>query len=159
MNRVKISESQLKPICSVRELAEDILGLSRSQFYNLQKHGVFPFPVYDIRTRRPYYPIALQKICIHIRRTNIGYNNLPVLFYSIRKRKSESSQMRSSAKASEQSAQQGDSELVETLQRMGLGKVTVVQVRSAISQLYPKGLPQEQGVVLRDLFRFLRQRV
>ena len=44
----RISENNLKPVCSVRELAEDLLGLSRQHFYNLLKKGVFPAPVYDI---------------------------------------------------------------------------------------------------------------
>ena len=46
----KISENNLKPICSVRELAEDLLGLSRQHFYNLMKKNVFPMPIYDVAT-------------------------------------------------------------------------------------------------------------
>ena len=71
-------------VCSVTELAGKI-GLSRARFYQLMEKGVFPKPVYCTRTRRPFYTLDLQQKCIDIRKTGIGYNQQPVVFYSERR--------------------------------------------------------------------------
>jgi len=52
-----------KAAVSVSEMAR-IVGLSRSRFYGLVNEGVFPPPVYDLRTRRPFYDLDLQQRCL-----------------------------------------------------------------------------------------------
>ena len=61
------------------------LKLSRPRFYQLTKDGIFPPPVYAIKTQKPLYPTRLQQICIDIRKTGIGYNGKYVRFYRKRK--------------------------------------------------------------------------
>jgi len=73
------SDYDLKTVCSVSELAKK-LDLSRARFYQLQKKGVFPVPVYCTRTKRPFYSSALQQKCINIRKTGIGFDGRPVIF-------------------------------------------------------------------------------
>jgi len=157
MNNVRISESNLKPICSVRELAE-ILGLSRQHFYGLQKKGVFPRAVYDIRTRRPFYPLSLQKVCIEIRNSNIGYDGLPVLFYSCsRKHTSNESPRSSGKKRTDTPVNQEHLQLLEGLKAMGLVRVNSRDVQAALRVVCPGDVSQtDQGVTLRNLYRYLK---
>ena len=157
MNNVRISKSNLKPICSVRELAEDILGLSRQHFYNLQRKGIFPQAVYDIRTKRPFFPISLQKICIEIRNSNIGYDGLPVLFYSPRKQPANKSPRSSARKRTDGTVNQEHVELVEGLKAMGLVNVGTKDVEAALKVVCPEGVNQtDQGVILRGLYRYMK---
>ena len=83
MSSKNTSSENLKAVCSVSEMAQ-LVGLSRSRFYQLQKQGVFPHPLYDIATKRPFYPQHLQKRCLEIRNTGIGDNSQRILFYTQR---------------------------------------------------------------------------
>ena len=65
---MKVLSEDLNAVCSVTELAKT-LGLSRARFYQLQKMGIFPMPIYCIRTRRPFYTPDLRQICVDIRKT------------------------------------------------------------------------------------------
>jgi len=73
-----LSNNELKAVCSVTEMAGK-LGLSRARFYQLQKTGVFPAPVYCVRTKRPLYPLDLQQECLDTRKTGIGHNGQPIV--------------------------------------------------------------------------------
>ena len=46
--------------------------------------GVFPPPVYDMRTRRPHYTAEMQTVCLAVRERNVGVNGRVVLFYARR---------------------------------------------------------------------------
>lgn len=128
-------------ICSVSEMAYR-LGLSRARFYQLVKRGAFPPPVRS-GTRRPFYPPDLQETCLRIRKTNVGFDGLPVLFNKRRARRAARSEHRADYQG-----------LVAALKRMGL-KVNTSAVEHAVRALYPAGLDESQDPnnVLRDLFR------
>ena len=139
------SENDFKEVCTVSILAKR-LRLSRSRFYQLQKMGIFPYPVYCIRTRRPLYPEALQQACLAIRKAGIGHNGKPVAFNRRQKTIIKHN---------------GESEfkpIANTLKKMGLN-VTYAQVKKAILTLYPDGLDEqtEPGKAIRDVYRFLSQ--
>lgn len=142
--------NELKAVCSVTKLAGK-LGLSRARFYQLQKMGVFPAPVYCIRTKRPFYPLDLQQECLNIRKTGIGHNGQPILFYGSRQDKSGKSGSRQDRK---------HEELAGILRQMGL-IVAPNKVKTAIEILYPDKLAQHpvEGKVIRDLFRYFEQRL
>src|SRR5271170_5577242 len=72
---------QTKAIVSVSEMAR-MCGLSRARFYQLQKTGVFPAPLYQ--EGRPVYTEEQQAICLEVRKKNRGVNGKPVLFYARR---------------------------------------------------------------------------
>ena len=61
----------LKAAVTVTEMAR-MVGLSRARFYQLVNEGVFPPPVYSVRTRRPIYVEDLQKVCLEVRHRNCG---------------------------------------------------------------------------------------
>lgn len=139
----------LKPIISVTEMAK-MLSLSRARFYQLLEQGIFPQPIYDLRTHRPMYDAKLQIACLDVRETGIGANNQYMLFYSPRKKET---QARNSTKRTKTDSIH--KEFAETLASMGLD-CSAKDVSSALSELYPDGVGEvEHGVVIRDLFRFL----
>ena len=143
-----LSDNGLKAVCSVTELAKK-LGLSRARFYQLQKMGVFPEPIYCVRTKRPFYPLDLQQECLSIRKTGIGYDGQPIIFYSSRKNKSGESQNQSDHEYEK---------LTNSLRKMGLN-VTRNKVKKAVKTLYPEGLAQcfDEGIVIRNVFKCLEQ--
>ena len=130
-----------------------MLGLSRARFYQLVEQGVFPQPIYDLRSKRPMYDLALQQVCLTVRETNVGFNGQYVLFYSPRKNTAAAKSPKKSEPPDEPI-----SELTETLKRMGLD-VTAAQVSSAVESIFPEGLDKtDSGVVIRDLFRYFKSK-
>lgn len=139
----------LKPIISVTEMAK-MLSLSRARFYQLLEQGIFPQPIYDLRTHRPLYDVKLQKACLGVRETGIGSNNQYILFYSPRKKETKAKNSKSTKKIDSLHA-----EFAGTLNSMGLD-CSAKDVSVAISELYLDGIEEmDHGVVIRDLFRFL----
>jgi hypothetical protein len=67
-----------KEALSVAEMARAV-GLCRARFYELLGTA-FPFPVYDVATKRPFYTPELQEICMDVRRRNRGIDGKPILF-------------------------------------------------------------------------------
>ena len=115
------------------------LGLSRARFYQLQNMGIFPKPLYS-GPNRPYYSQDLRQKCIKIRKTGIGDNGQPTVFYNSRKNKPK--------------GQINYERLADALRHMNTD-VTPDDVKNAIAVLHPKGLPSgyEEGCVMRDLHR------
>lgn len=150
MNTKKMSIN--KPIVSISEVCE-MVGLSRARYYQLIESGFFPKPLQDERSKRPYYDLELQKKILECRQSGIGANGSFMLFYSPRK---------NGTTTSSQKKQKVDpivKELTETLEGMGL-ETTVEQVQQGLAEIYPDGTKTvEQGVVIRELFRFIKQKM
>ena len=145
-----LSDNDLQAVCSVTELAK-MLGLSRARVYQLQKMGILPKPLYCSRTRRPYYSLELQKECLDIRKTGIGHNGQPIIFNATRKDRSKKPQSSSDPMYKE---------LADILRQMG-SNVTRDKVKDAVKAIYPNGLDRQsdQGMVIRDLFIYLKQKL
>ena len=139
-----------KSICSVSTMAAK-LGLSRARFYQLQTAGIFPVPVYCIRTKRPFYPENLQAICLKIRTTGIGLNGHPVLFYS------KSNNTRISPK---DNSADNCKEIAGALEELGL-KVSPMKIKSAVKSLFPTEWQHltVDGELIAKLFRHFRSGV
>ena len=148
MSRKRRASENLKAVCSVSEMAQ-LLDLSRSRFYQLQKQGVFPQPLYDSATKRPFYPQHLQDRCLETRRSGIGDNGQRILFYARRRKGSV---------APKHPVPQYYQVLIKVLSQMGV-KTTPKQLKVALKNLYPEGLPQnmDDGLVIRDLIRYWHQ--
>ena len=137
-----------KQIVSITEISK-ILQMSRARFYQLLEQGFFPKPKYDDRSKRPYYDLALQQKCLECRQSGIGVDGSFMLFYSPRKKENVSHSRKKKADPVIQ-------EITETLQEMGL-ETTAEQVQQGLIEIYPDGVGnQEQGVVIRELFRYLK---
>ena len=72
-----------KVAVSVADMAR-MVGLSRARFYELMGSGVFPRPVRQAETGRPFYSEDQQKAVLDVRRRNCGINGQAVLFYARR---------------------------------------------------------------------------
>lgn len=148
MNNKKMSIS--KPIVSISEVCE-MVGLSRARFYQLLESKFFPKPKYDPRSKRPYYDLELQKQIMESRQSGIGADGSYMLFYSPRKNGTSSPKKKQVSPVVK--------ELTETLESMGL-ETTIEQVKQGLAEIYPEGVDDvEQGVVIRELFRFLKQKM
>lgn len=146
---------RIKPIIAVGDMAK-ALGHSRARFYQLQRQQIYPMPLYDIRTKRPFYDARLQKICHEVRETGIGCNGQYILFYSPRKTTTTSSQRGGRSKVQKREIPAEHQELVETLNQMGV-EVTGEEVSEVVGKLYPDGLEKDMGVVVREVFCHFRK--
>ncbi len=148
-----------KAVVSVAEMAR-MCSLSRARFYQLVQEGVFPPPVYDVRTRRPQYPEPIQRACLDVRRRNCGANGQPVLFYARGSRPAPRPKPTTKAKPGS-APRSGDrhADLIDGLKGLGLAGVTSEQVEAALRATYPSGTDGvDRGAVLRAVFLFLKRR-
>lgn len=139
-----------KPIVSITEIAK-MLQLSRARFYQLLEQGFFPKPLYDERSKRPYYDLELQKKCLECRQSGIGIDGHSfMLFYSPRKKETVSNPRK------KKTVDPITKELGEILESMGL-ETAFAEVQKALDKIYPHGTEGiEQGVVVRELFRYFK---
>jgi hypothetical protein len=142
-----------KEALSVVEMAKAV-GLSRSRFYELLGTA-FPHPIYDVATRRPYYPPEIQEQCLDVRRRNCGIDGKPVMFH----RRGRDVALPSPKKRSRSRPPASDDsrcrELTAGLRSLGLAGVTAEQVQAALKELHVQGRGSE---TLKAVFLHLKQR-
>ena len=71
---------QFKAAVTVAEMAR-MCSLSRARFYQLIGTA-FPYPIYSVATKRPFFNEEAQKLCLEVRRRNCGVDGRPILFYA-----------------------------------------------------------------------------
>ena len=148
----KVSDKNFKPICSISYLCQNIVGLSRAQFYNLQRDQIFPEAKTDEKKGRKYFTLEQQKECYNIRVSGISHKGEFYLFYEPRSSAPSSPQKKTATKVDSKVA-----ELVDTLNHMGL-KVNAKEAYESLKSLYPEGHSEiDDGLLIRELFRFLKQ--
>jgi hypothetical protein len=144
-----------KQAISVAEMARQV-GLSRARFYQLIGTA-FPCPVYDVATRRPYYPADLQAVCLEVRHRNCGIDGKPVLFYARRTAIAPAAHKRVVKRPARTNNQCSD--LLDGLRSLGLMDVTAAQVAGTMKELYPFGVRDlDEGEVLRNVFLAMKRR-
>jgi hypothetical protein len=147
--------STTKVVVTVSEMAR-MVSLGRARFYQLVNAGVFPQPLYNVSNRRPIYDENLQKICLEVRRRNLGINGIPVLFYSRGHLQLTKARTPRSPKPKSK-ASKPHAELIGGLAALGL-IATATQVEAAMAATYPIGVEGlDQGEVLRSVFLHLRR--
>ena len=141
---------QTKVAVSMAEMAR-MVGLSRTRFYQLVGK-TFPFPIYSVATRRPFYTEELQLVCLEVRRRNCGIDGKPVLFYCRGAKPT-------TPKKTKPGRDDQYADLVEGLRELGLTGITPAEVTAAVKMIYPNGVAAEpEGAVLRAVFlRIKRQ--
>ncbi|MGA2258650.1 MAG: hypothetical protein ABSG53_28625 [Thermoguttaceae bacterium] len=150
---------ETKAAISIADMAR-MVGLSRARFYQLMG-TTFPWPVYSLSTRRPFYDEILQNSCLEVRRRNCGIDGKAILFYA--KRIGTSAPVRkprpvtlSSPSSSKVDAGYGD--LLDGLRSLGLMTATMPQVAAAVKELFPEGVQNlGRGQVLRAVFLRLKR--
>lgn len=145
-----------KSVVSVAEMAR-MCGLSRARFYQLMNEGVFPPPVYQIETRRPFYTEEMQQACLEVRKRNCGVNGKPVLFYAARHPLGSQTKPIKKPKAKTTNGRHND--LIVALRNLGLESVSAGQVESAVKESFPGGVQSlDSGEVIRAVFLHLKRR-
>jgi hypothetical protein len=145
---------ETKAVVTVSEMAR-MVGLSRARFYQLQKAGVFPPPVYDVATHRPVYPEELQKVCLEVRRRNFGVNGRAVLFYA--RRAPITTPPAKPKKETPKPPKNEHADLIDALHGLGLASATTAQVGAAVRELFPRGTAGvAEAEVVRAVFVRLR---
>jgi hypothetical protein len=147
----------LKAVASVADVAR-MVGLSRERFYQLQRAGVFLMPLYDLKTRRPFYTEEMQRECLEVRRRNCGINGKPVLFYCRGRERSAPKSVRSRSpqkKAMAPTACSAPDWVTEGVNGLGLD-VTSQDVERAMKEKFPGGVgDMDRGAVIREVFLHL----
>ena len=134
---------------SITQMAR-MVNLSRQRFHQLIG-TVFPFPLFDVESRRPFYSEELQLVCLECRRKNLGINGQVVLFYSCRVPTNPTT-----SKKRTPSVQKPNTELLEGLKGLGLA-VTSSQVEAVLKDVFPRGVQGiNQGEVIRSVFIHLK---
>lgn len=132
------------------------VGLSRQRFHQLMTSGVFPKPLRDEETGRPYYDESSQAQCLEVRRRNCGVNGKIVLFYARRQQPTLTVPPTRMAKPRPAPPERHDS-ILEGVRSLGLSQVTAAQVGEIVKQLFPAGVSGiDSGEVIRAVFLRLR---
>ncbi|MDY3554225.1 hypothetical protein R5W24_003344 [Gemmata sp. JC717] len=146
-----------KAAVSIKEMA-GMCGLSRQRFGQLVKAGVFPAPLRDKESGRPYYPPELQVVCLKVRQKNHGVNGKIVMFYSVRTPIPLPTSRPKPAKPQGPTTDQ-QADLLDGLYGLGLTTATAAQVQEALAHLYPAGpAGTDSDQVLRGVFLYLRNK-
>ena len=145
-----------KTVVSVADMAR-MLSLSRARFYQLVNEGIFPYPIYSVHTRRPYFSEEMQQVCMDVRKRNCGINGKPILFYSPRHLLGVRSKPMKKPKAEPKQKNQYV-DLLDGLRSLGL-EINAAQIEPVIKELFPTGIQiLDSGEVIRSVFlRMKRQ--
>jgi hypothetical protein len=140
-----------KTVVTVAEMAR-MVGLSRARFYQLIG-SCFPWPLYGVSTKRPFYDENLQRMCLDVRRRNCGIDGKPILFYARRPMT-----MTPSGRTNRPRKVSKHADLIEGLRGLGLGAITEQQVEAALKNLYPNGTNGVSDTeVLRRIFLSIKR--
>lgn len=140
-----MSQSSKARFVTLAELCE-MLGISKSRYYALQKKGIFPAP--QRAGNRPVFDQQLVEQCVGVVRSRVGLNGEPVLFN--RKAVEEPSRNRPP------SAKGRHDEMIAALQSLGVS-ATADQVTAALKTLPDEGKGMDEPAKIRAVFLKLRQ--
>ena len=141
-----------KAAVTVAEMAR-MLNLSRQRLHQLIGTA-FPFPVYNIKTRRPFFTEELQRVCLEVRRRNCGVDGKAILFYA-RRGGAPCSPARRTKKVKPNVAHVA---ILDAVKALGLVSATTNQVEAAIKVLFPRGVDSvDQAEVIRGVFVHLQR--
>jgi hypothetical protein len=150
-------ENEIKTVMSCRDVAR-LVGLSRQRFRQLVISGVFAEPLYDVKSRRPYYTEVMAIQCQEVRRTNMGINGQQTLFYT--RRQPIYSPVAKEPRVKTSKLKEGQhADLIEGVRALGMPSINATQVDAALKILYPNGATKvDRGGVLRAVFLHLQRK-
>ena len=145
-------QEKTKAVVTVAEMAR-MLGLSRARFYQLIGTAL-PNPIFDVRTRRPFYSEEQQRVCLEVRRRNCGVDGKPILFYA-RRGGTPSSPTRRKQKSKPSKEHVA---IIDAVRSLGLVNASAEQIGSAIKILFPRGIESaDRAEVIRGVFVHLQR--
>ncbi len=155
MSENRQQPAEIRAAVSISAMARAV-GLSRQRFYQLVQAGVFPPPLRDETTGRPYFDEEGQQQCAEVRRLNRGINGEIVLFYVRRQNQPRPKPRRAKAqpKMNDQHA-----DILDGLKSLGLASASAAQVAEVVKELFPKGTDgEDKGQVIRAVFIRLQRK-
>lgn len=149
--------SDNKAAVTVAEMAR-MVGLSRQRFHQLIGTA-FPYPIYSIETRRPFFNDELQQVCLEVRRRNFGVNGKPVLFYAKGHQVEQPVEApRPVKRPAKLKPKEESHEILAAVRGLGLVTATADQVNAAVKIAFPDGVTGvDQGQVIRSVFLELKR--
>ncbi len=142
-----------KSIVSVSEMAR-MVGLSRQRFHQL-RGTAFPEPEYDPETKRPYYDLEKQQVCLDVRQRNCGIDGKPILFYA--RRNDVGVTRKPQKKKSVKISNNKFDHITDSIRALGM-KTNSLKVTEAINSLFPNGIKNtDEAEVIRAVFLQLKQ--
>ena len=145
-----MNENSLKAAISSSQMSR-LLKMSRSQFYWHVRKGTFHAPL-KLPNGRPYYNASMVEDNLKAREMGIGVNGEYVIFYE-RGEPGSIGPIKPAAKA-----KTDHTDLIESLQALGLNGLTMAVVEKAVAECFPKGLTgQDEQDILRTVFRHLKR--
>ena len=143
-----MNENSLKAAISVSTMCK-LLSMSRSQFYWHVRKGTFHSPL-KLPNGRPYYNASMVEDNLKARDMGIAVSGVFVIFYE---RTSDTP-----SKPAAPKSKMDYSDLMNSLQALGLSGLTTAIVEKAVSECYPKGTTnQDEQDILRTVFRHLKR--
>ena len=156
MSMLTTNSQATKQAVTVAEMAR-MVGLSRARFYQLIG-SAFPFPLYQIVTRRPFFDADLQQVCLEVRRKNCGIDGNPIMFYSRRGGSESLPRAKTRRSTPEPKTNEPLAGILESVQSLGLSSVTLAMVNAAVKELFPSGWQiVPEGEVIRAVFIHLKR--
>jgi hypothetical protein len=147
---------EIKAVVSVAEMAR-MVGLSRARFYQLIG-SAFPWPVYCIETKRPFYDELAQTMCLEVRRRNCGIDGRPIMFYA-RRLPTAPLVNRPRKLPAARPKHDGHADLIDALRGLGLTNVSTNQVTAAVNEAFPNGIADvDQSEIIRGVFVKIKRR-
>jgi len=145
-----MSDDRIKAAISVSCQCK-LLSMSRSQFYWHVRKGTFHPPL-KLPNGRPYYNASQVEDNLKAREMGVGVNGVFVIFYE-RAEPGGSGPTRPAAKP-----KADYTDLIESLQALGLTNLTTALVEKAVADCFPKGtVGQDEQHILRTVFRHLKR--
>lgn len=154
-----LNPEPMREAVTVAEMAR-MLSLSRARFYQLQRDGYFPLPVFSVASRRPLYTAELQRVCLEVRRRNCGINGVPICFYARRALHVSAPVPRramATSRAPRPKPNRDHADLLASLEALGMTP-TAAQVSEALRIAFPSGTAgADEGSVVRAVYQQLRR--
>jgi hypothetical protein len=147
-----------KAAVTISEMAR-MVGLSRARFYQLIG-SAFPWPIYSVSTKRPFFNEELQNVCLEVRRRSFGVDGRPVLFYAkqLSLKPRPMTRRKSVSKPKAPPPDDGLLDILEGVRSLGLGITTYAQVEAAVKAAFPQGTREvSPGEVIRTVFLALQR--
>lgn len=138
--RTGLLDPNRRVVLTISDMARSV-GLSRSRFYALMQQGVFPMPLYLIATKRPFYNERLRDECLNVRRTGLGVNDQPILFYPRRAGPPTTRSSKSSLRGKKKPPTINPRvlRLIDLLKGLGVESPSPQSVTAALSDCFPNG--------------------
>ena len=150
--------NNLPAYVNVSAMAE-LLQLSRSRLYQLIDQGIILKPVYLISNKQPVYTKEMAMRNLQVKHNNVGINGQVVMFYSIRPKMKPAKTKKTTKQQTEKPVKLSNkhTDLIESLESLGMENITAEQIDSAIVKCFPDGTENvSEDEILREVFRYMK---